>query len=95
MQVTWLILPVLNGWVRNSVLKKFGVPPALPYPAEVRLDFGNGRRSEMRYDANIPVGIGGGRCKFTASLMDADIPACLRKGELGAKWIFSRCLAIG
>ena len=46
--------------------------------------FGDGRIGEVRYAADIVVGIAGRRGAFTAFVMDAEIPALLRKGALDA-----------
>ena len=62
---------------RSSVLKEFGVLPAQQYPARARFEFGEGRLIEVRYAIDVPAGTDGGRGKFTAFLMGADIPALL------------------
>ena len=64
---------------RNSVMEKFGAPPADPHPARAGFKFG-----EVRHAADIPVGIAGGRGIFTAFPTDTDIPALLHIGALGA-----------
>ena len=65
----------------NSALGKFGVPPAQSFPAIEGFKFGNGRVGEVRFSADILAWTAGGRGEVAAFLMDADIPALLRKGE--------------
>ena len=54
------------------------------YPSAARFKFGDGRIGEVQYAANISVGIAGRKGTFTAFVMDAEIPALLRKGALEA-----------
>ena len=54
------------------------------YPSAARFKFGDGRIGEVQYAANITVGIAGRKGAFTAFVMDAEIPALLRKGALEA-----------
>ena len=68
----------------NSVLWKWGIPPAQPYPARGRFKFGNGRLREVRFSASIPVGMSGGRGRSRAFALGAHVPALLRKGALEA-----------
>ena len=69
---------------RDSVPKKFAVPPALAYPARPPFKFGGGQRGEVRNAADILSGIAGGPREFTAFRMDADVLLFLRKGALAA-----------
>ena len=41
---------------------------------------GDGRPGVVRRAEDIPVGVAGSKCKFTAFVLDADIPALLRRG---------------
>ena len=68
----------------NSVLKKWRSALAQPYFARARFKFGDGRPGEVRYAAGSPVGIAGGPGKFADFLLQAEIPALLRKGALRA-----------
>merc|ERR1712052_65500 len=54
------------------------------YPSAARFKFGDGRIGEVQYAANISVGIAGCKGTFTAFVMDAEVPALLRKGALEA-----------
>ena len=67
---------------RDSVLEKFGDPPAQPPPAWARFKLGTDRLGEARYAADSPAGVAGGRGKLAASLMEGGIPASLRIGSL-------------
>ena len=55
-----------------------------PYPAMARFKFGGGRIGEVKYAADIKVGFAGCRGVSTALVLEADIPALLRTGALGA-----------
>ena len=55
-----------------------------PYPAMARFKFGGGRIGEVKYAADIKVGFAGCRGVSTAFVLEADIPALLRTGALGA-----------
>ena len=57
---------------------------AQSYPARARFKFGEGRFGEARNAADSPAGIVGGRGKFAAFFLGADIPALLRTGALEA-----------
>ena len=59
---------------RNTLSGDFGAPTAQPYPDRTRFRFGGGRMSEFRFAADVPGGITGGRGKFTAFLLEAEIP---------------------
>ena len=61
-----------------------GLPRVSTYPAQARFEFGDGRMGDVRFAANITVGIAGAEGNFTAFVLDADIPASLRKGALEA-----------
>ena len=52
--------------------------------ARARIESGEGRCGAVRREADIPVGIDGGRGEFAAFLTEADFPALLREGALGA-----------
>ena len=52
---------------RESVSGKWGIQPAQPLPAQVRLKFGDGRLAEVRRAADIPAGLSGGRRNFTVA----------------------------
>ena len=60
------------------------IQPAQTYPARARFKFRNGRVGDVRYAADIPAGIAGGRGEIAASLLGADIAALLREGALGS-----------
>ena len=78
---------------RNFVSKKFGTPPAKPYPDRARFKLGNGRPGEVRYAADFSFGLAAACGDFAASLIDADIPALLREGapqSLGGQLAFYR-----
>ena len=68
----------------NRILERYEIPRATTYPLKARARFGDGRRGEVRRAADMPVGIAGNGDKFTAFELDADIPAFLRKGAMGA-----------
>ena len=67
---------------RNSVLKQFVLKHA--FPARARFKFGAGLLADMRFAADIPAGIAGGRGEIAAFSSGEDIPAVLREGSLGA-----------
>ena len=69
---------------RNSFLQNLGSPKVMPYPTTARLKFGDGRVGEVRFAADIEVGIAGCRGAFTDFVLDADIPALLCEGALEA-----------
>ena len=48
------------------------------FPVCVRIEFGDGLLGEVRYAADITVGIAGRGGTLTASVLEADIPASLR-----------------
>ena len=67
----------------NSVLERRGLEKAVPYSSNARFNFGDGRIGDVKHATDIEVGIA--RCKSTlaAFVLDADIPALLRKGGVG------------
>ena len=77
---------VCRAWVanRNLFLGELGMEKVRLYPSAARFKFGDGRIGEVQYAANITVGIAGRKGTFTAFVMDAEIPALLRKGALEA-----------
>ena len=68
----------------NEILGRWGVPRPENDPACTRCRCGDGRLGEARCAADISLGIAGNRTKFTAFAVEADIPALLRKGAMGA-----------
>ena len=68
----------------NSYLQRMGFPLTNAYPSTARFKYGDGRVGEVRYAAEIKVGIAGRRASVTALVMDADILALLRWGTLEA-----------
>ena len=69
----------------KKFLGREGFPRISTYLACAPFNFGDGRLGEARYAADPPVGIADCRGKFAASVLEADIPALLRKGVLGAR----------
>ena len=65
---------------RKSVLEKREIPFTQPYPARAQFKFEGGRLGEARYEAGTPVRIARGLVNYSAFLLEADIPALLRKG---------------
>ena len=61
-----------------------GIPRVTTYPSKARFRFGDGRLGEIRRAADTSVGAAGNRGKFTALVLEADIPALLRGGASGA-----------
>ena len=61
-----------------------GFPKVMPNPTMARFKFGDGRVGEVKHAADIKVGSAGRKGAFTAFVLDADIPALLRKGVLEA-----------
>ena len=77
----------------NRILDRKGLPGVPTYPASARCKFGDGRLGGGRHAADVPVGIADNRGKCAALVLEADIPALPRKGDLGAiggQWDFSR-----
>ena len=77
---------VCRQWLanHNRFLERQGIEKAHLYPADARFKFGDGRIGEVRYAADITVGIAGRKGSFTAFVLDAEIPALLCKGALEA-----------
>ena len=77
---------VRRAWLanHNQVLERLGMEKVHLYPSAARFKFGDGRIGEVQYAANISVGIAGCKGAFTAFVMDAEVPALLRKGALEA-----------
>ena len=69
---------------RDSYEQKMRPPKVIPLPTRARSIFGDGRVGEVRYAADIKVGIAGCRGTFTALVFKAEIPALLRKGARDA-----------
>ena len=64
--------------------------PAQFYPVPARIKRGDGRLSDARYAADSPAGVAGARGGFGSFSPEADTPALLRGGLLGAlggNWI--------
>ena len=68
----------------NSHLQKTGILQVRTYPTMARFRYGDGRNGEVRFAAEIKVGIAGRKGAFTAPMLEADIQALLRKGAHGA-----------
>ena len=66
----------------DSHLREMGSPKVGPYPTMARFKFGDVRVGEVRYAADIKVGIAGRRGAIAAFFLDAEIPASLRRGAL-------------
>ena len=64
----------------NSMLGKMGLPRVSPYPAQARFKFGDGRMGVARFAVDITADRAGAKGDFTAFVLDADIPALLRRG---------------
>ena len=78
--------PARFRWLgyRNSQLGKQGLPRAPACPACVCFEFGDGRLGQVRRGADVTFGTAGRRGTHTAFALEADIPALLREGALGA-----------
>ena len=61
-----------------------GIPQVGAYRAMARFKFGDGRIGEVRYAADIKVGIAGCGCAFSVFALEADIPALSCKGAIEA-----------
>ena len=68
----------------NAPLGTHGLPRVSTYPACPRLKFGDGRPGKVRFAADITVGTASCTGAFAALVLDADTPAILRRGALGA-----------
>ena len=69
---------------RHLFLQNLGFPKVMPYSTSARLKFGGGRVGEVRHAADIKVGIAWRKIAFATFVLDADIPALMRKGALEA-----------
>ena len=65
---------------RISILERWGVRRTETYYARAHFEFGDSRLGEVRCAVEILAGTAGGRRKFTAFALEADIPALSRKG---------------
>ena len=72
-------------WLENHNLlpAQRGFPQFSTFPAKARFEFRGSRMGEVRCAAEITVGVAGNKGSFTASVLDADLPAYLRKGADG------------
>ena len=61
-----------------------GFPKVNPHPAFAPLKFGDWRVGEVKYAADIKVGVAARRGAFTTFVLDADIPALLCRWPLEA-----------
>ena len=68
----------------NRLPEEEGGPEVSTYPSSALLRSGDGRLNEVRHAAHIPPSIAGNKGKFAAFVLDADIPALLRKGAMEA-----------
>ena len=77
---------VCKSWLANHnlFLERRGMGKVRLYPSAARFKFGDGKIGEVRFAANIVVGIAGCKGTFTAFVTDAEIPALLCKGALEA-----------
>ena len=66
----------------NSMMGQVGLPRVSTYPAPARFKFGDGRMGNVKFAADITVGIAGYKGTFTAFALVSDIPALLRNGAL-------------
>ena len=64
---------------RNSISGQNGYPTVPTYPPLARFRPEDGRPGVVRHAADIQLGIAGNADKFSAIVLDADIPALLRK----------------
>ena len=73
-------------WLDNRIifLQRQDFPKVMPYSTSARFKFGGGRATEVKHAADIKVGIAWGEGAFAGFVLDADIPALLRKGVLGS-----------
>ena len=67
---------------RNRLFEKCGIQRAPTYPSTARFRFGDGRLGEVRHAVDILAGVAGKKGNFTAFVLEADIPALLRKGAM-------------
>ena len=57
------------------MLDKVGFRRVSTYLAQAQFKFGDRRLGDVKFAADIPVGIAGAKCALTACVLDADIPA--------------------
>ena len=69
---------------RNLLLEMHGLPRVSTCPACTRFKFGGDRLREGRFAADISLEFAVCKGTFAASVLDADIPALLRKGAFGS-----------
>ena len=77
---------VCRKWLENHnpFLDKRGLEKAVPYPSTARFKFGDGKIGEVQHAADIKVDVAGCTGALKAFVLDAEIPALLRKGALEA-----------
>ena len=77
---------VCFSWLARHArfLGKNGIPRVTTYPSKARFRFSERPLGEVRHPADIPVGAAGKKGKFTALVLDAGIPALLRRGDMEA-----------
>ena len=68
----------------NRLLERRGMQRVYVYQSKARFCFGDGRVGAVRRAADILVGVAGNTGKFTAFVLDAGIPALLRRGAMEA-----------
>ena len=75
----------------NRLPEEHGFQKVSTFPSTARFRSWGGRLREVRRAADIPAGVVGNRGKFAAFVLDADVPAFLRKLEkLGGRLDFPR-----
>ena len=82
---------------RNRLLEQHGLLQVSVNQSKARFRFGDGRQGEVRHAADETVVIAGTQGAFTASALNADIPASLCEGAinaLGGQFGFSRDLLV-
>ena len=67
---------------RNLLVEGRGSPRVSTFPGCARFKFGDGRLVDVRYAADISVGLADCNGAFAASALDAGGPTLLRKGAL-------------
>ena len=69
-------------WLKhhNRISEREGNQKVPIYSSSARFRFGGGSPGDVRHAADIPEDIAGGKGKLAANVLDADIPAFLRKG---------------
>ena len=66
----------------NELLVNKGFPAVTTYPAQATFKFGDGRPGEVCHAADVTAGVAGIEGRFTAFVLDSDIPALLSRGAL-------------